>query len=98
MEGGQDLLLGPEPAKDVLGVEPAPDHLERYVLAEDLAGAGGQVDLPHPTPAEGAQQLVGPHVCFRRHQRLVWGPGNQRRFQKRRGLVVRRQQTVDLLA
>lgn len=52
LELGQDLALVAEAPRDGLGVQSAPDDLDRDLFLEGLIGARGQVHHPHTTLAD----------------------------------------------
>ena len=55
----QNLPFIAKPAEDVLGVEPAPNELDRNLLAIFVVRSRGQIDCAQAAPANFADDLVG---------------------------------------
>ena len=113
VQGGENLALVAEAAEDEVRVHPALDELDGDAAAELAVVALGHVDGAHPAAADLAHDLVGADPAAdgrvfhrlrdeRRRVPLDRGPqprdGERRLLDEVAGLVVLRDERLDLLA
>src|SRR6266446_7453788 len=59
VEAGEDLPLGPEATEKRAGPHPRLDELDGYPLLVVVIGTHREVNRPHATLADGADDLIG---------------------------------------